>query len=111
MIILVITEIKLRRQAASLDYSRSLDDGYISHKDHLTHSTSTISSQSVVIDHVDPPLTTSNSPMDCVDSVLTDQQLTSDHGSYTTSRKPACQVRILCDWFCEIPPCFFIQIA
>lgn len=96
MIILVTIEVKLRRQAASLDYSSSLDEGHvksISHKDQLTRSISAISSQSVV----DPPLTTSNSPMDCVDSVLTDQQLTGDRGSCTTSRKPACQVRTLCD--------------
>lgn len=108
MIILVTTEVKLRRQTASLDYSRSLDEGHIksiSHKDQLTRSTSTISSQSVV----DPLLTTSNSPVDCVDSVLTDQQLTSDHASCTTSRKPACQVRTLRDWFKTLHVYFFIQ--
>ena len=98
MIILITIEIKLRRQAASFsDYSRSLDEGHIrssSHKDQFNRSTSTITSQSVVADHVDPPLITSHSPIDCVDSVATDRQLNGDHDSCTTSRKPACQVRV-----------------
>ena len=92
MMVIMITEMKLRRQPNSFsEYSGSLDEGHY-RKDKLGRSFSTIASKSV--DNSDPSLTGSSPPMDCVDSV-NDQQHTGSHDIQTTSLKLACQVSTL----------------